>query len=180
MLTSKQIEYLKNRENYVVSDESGVTHPITDEVRRQYDHRLREKAKEMIKDLTLMAKYLPEDQMAQTFTKENMRDFIDNILNAKRTYADGPKYGTSEIQNNRAFELGYFLAFSGIDIAYRNVNLRFRTIAHGSIHKGIKPDEKVVFLMNMGFWKGRDIEPSEFGTHEVSGFLKNPNKLKGD
>lgn len=180
-MLAKQIEYLKSPETYVVSDKAGeATHQITPEVRRQYDHRIREKAKEMIKDLTLMAKYLPEEQMAQIFTKENMRDFIENILNAKRTYADSPKYGTSEIQNNRAFELGYFLAFSGIDIAYRNVNLKYRTIAHGSIHKGIEPEEKVAFLRNMGYWKGQNIEPSEFGTHEVSGFIKDPKKLKGD
>lgn len=170
MATEKQIDYLKNRDTYQVSDE----------VKRQYDHRIRKKAKQMLEDLTTMAQYLPEDQMAQIFTKENMQDLINNILNAKKTYLDGSKYGTEQILNSRTFELSHFLAFAGINTAYYNVHLRLRTIAHGRTVGVVKPEDKVAFLANMRAWEDQDIKPSEFELNETYPFLKDPKKLKGD
>lgn len=169
-MTETQTEYLKTRDTY----------PVSDEVKRQYDYRIREKARKMLKDLTTMAQYLPEDQMAQIFTKENMQDLIKNILNAKKTYSDSPKYGTGDILNNRTFELSHFLAFAGIEAAYFNVHQRLRTIAHGKTLGFVKPEDKVAFLVNMRAWENQDIKPSEFEIEETYPFLKDPKKLKED
>lgn len=167
MLTYKQKKYIKNRE----------TCSLTDEVKRQYDYRIREKAKQMLKDLTVMAKYLSEDQMAQIFTAENMKPLIRNILNAKKTYVDNKKYGSEQILNSRTFLLSKLLAFYGIDTAYFNVHLRLRTIAHQGY---AKPEDKVAFLVRMSEWEDKDIKPFELDLDETYPFLKDSKHLDGD
>lgn len=168
MATDKQEKYLKNRDTY----------PVSDDVKRQYDFRIREKAKKMLDDLTTMAQYLPEDQLAQVFTKEKIQDLIHFALNSKATYADNPKYGTEHILNSRAFDLGYHLVFAGLDTAYDNVHPKDRAMALDNLTGAVDPVKKLTFIINMKKWMSRDVNLASDWS-EFYPFQKDPKKLKG-
>lgn len=75
MLTKTEREYAKDpkkRQQYTKS------------VRRQYDFRIRAKAKAMLKDLEFLANYLPESQQEQIFTEEFFFPMIEAIVNPER------------------------------------------------------------------------------------------------
>lgn len=75
ILTELEREYVKNpekRQRYLKS------------IRRQYDYRIREKAKQMMKDLEFLATYLPESQQEQVFTEEFFLSMIEAVVNPKR------------------------------------------------------------------------------------------------
>ena len=66
-----------------------------------------------LSDLALAAKKLPEEQLDEIFTKENLQPLIMAIMHPSST-----KYGKkfSKEERDRIFELGYMLIDSSIDI----------------------------------------------------------------
>jgi len=75
MLTSNEREYVKNpkkRDRYLKT------------TRRQYDYRIREKAKQMIKDLEFLATHQDESQQKQIFTEDIFLPMIKAVVNPNR------------------------------------------------------------------------------------------------
>ncbi len=57
----------------------------TKEVRSVYNYRVRKYAIQALKDLALLAQKLPEDQQAEIFNEQNMRDLFRAILKLPNT-----------------------------------------------------------------------------------------------
>ncbi len=75
MLTKTEREYAENpkkRQQYTKS------------VQRQYDYRIRQKAKQMMEDLRFLAKHLPESQQVQIFTEDLLLPMLEAIVNPER------------------------------------------------------------------------------------------------
>jgi hypothetical protein len=177
MLNQDQIEYLKHyQEQHEQAEKSADFNKLAN--LRQMNKRIREKALQEIEDLTLIAKYFPEEQLDQIFKKDKMRDLIENILNAKATVVDNPKYGSAQILNTRTFGLGILLAAAGTKVAYRNVHQKLRIIAHGR-GGSVELSDQMAFILNIKNWADKELKPSEFdiGTQEVFPFLKDAKHL---
>lgn len=71
MLTRLQKEYITNAEKQA---------QYSQEVQRQYDFRIRQKALKAMRDLALLAKHLPDDQQDQVFTVKNVAPLIAAIV----------------------------------------------------------------------------------------------------
>ena len=76
-LTPKQREYVEKKRMQCSSDE-----------RRQWDYRIRESAKKALKDLAFLAENLPEEQLKEIFSVENVVPLIGAILSFKAEKAD--------------------------------------------------------------------------------------------
>ncbi len=177
MLSADQREYLKNCQEIHEQAEKKADLKEMDS-HRQMNKRIRDKALEAIEDLTLIAKCFPENQLDKIFNREKMLDFIHNILNAKATSVDDPRYGTAQILNSRTFKLGILLAAAGTNVAYRNVHQRLRLIAHGR-RGSVELSDQMAFILNAKAWADKDIKPSEFDTNteEVYPFHKDAKYL---
>lgn len=62
----------------------GKREQYTKTIRRQYDYRIRAQAKQMLKDLTFLSKYLPESQQKQIFTEDSLLPLIESVINPDR------------------------------------------------------------------------------------------------
>jgi len=60
----------------------------TSDERRQWDYRIRESAKQALKDLAFLAENLPEEQLKEIFSVENVVPLIGAILSFKAEKAD--------------------------------------------------------------------------------------------
>ncbi len=130
MLSEEQREHLRNyEENYKKAENK-----VEFDAFRQMNKRIREKALEAIKDLTLIAETMPEQQKEKIFTKELLRDFIKFTLRP----GDRKPFGfditdierkanlPEPIYNKRIFDLGVLLAGFGINSAYHEISWKQR------------------------------------------------------
>lgn len=72
----------KNERDFLENPKKRQQYP--DNVQRQYDYRIRNKTKQMLKELQFLAEHLPEPQQEQVFTKEIITSLIKSLLNPKR------------------------------------------------------------------------------------------------
>lgn len=130
MLSDNQRNHLKNyRELYKNADNSE--DPVKEHNRmRKMNERIREKASDALKDLTLIATMIPENQKEQLFTKEIMWEFIHAILadgDLENPGHSGAQSKSTDIFNNvRIFNLGKTLADVGIGHAYKSLSAQQR------------------------------------------------------
>jgi phosphoenolpyruvate synthase/pyruvate phosphate dikinase len=75
----KNAEKLTDDEREVVEDSEKHNRMLSSR-KRQHDYRVREKAKQMLKDLKLLAEKLPEKQQKQIFTPELFLPMVQAVV----------------------------------------------------------------------------------------------------
>ena len=93
--------------------------------------RVREQSLQAIKDLTLLANNLEEEQLQEIFTKENLQSLFYAIFypKSRKSILKMPKS-----ERDRIFELGYMFIDSSIDIVGHSLNNYYAERLYG-LHK---------------------------------------------
>ena len=132
MLSNKQKDYLKQYHENNEKAEKTANIPEQNNM-RQMNKRIRDKAFNMIQDLTLIARTMPEDQKDQMFTKDSIGLFVSAIINDSEDYnatglfdAERRQKLPEPIYNSRIFDLGVLFANVGIETAYNMISWKSR------------------------------------------------------
>lgn len=132
MLTNEQKEYLiKYHESNENAEKTANFAGLAN--MRQMNKRIRDKALNMLEDLVLIAKTMPESQKEQIFTKDLLRDFVIAVIKDSENYYtienledEGRLKLPEPIYNSRIFDLGALFADKGIDSAYNMISWKLR------------------------------------------------------
>jgi len=91
MLSIEQREFIKNYSAlYKTADNSEK--PLDEHAKlRQMNKRIRDRALQAMKDLKYIAETMPEDQLNQIFSFENLRPLLESITSPELTIAETSK-----------------------------------------------------------------------------------------
>ena len=157
MLSNEQKEYLKQyHENYEKAEKTGNFSEMNNI--RQMNKRIRDKALNMIHDLTLIAQMMPESQKDQIFTEYHIIEFARAILVDRENYNsiglfnDEARHKLPEpIYNSRIFNLGVLFSMLGMENAYQMISWKLR-LKHSILAPSSR--EKLELILAVNQFKG--------------------------
>jgi hypothetical protein len=118
---------------------------------RQANKRIREKVLTALDDLILYAQCMPEDQLKQVFTVENLKPLFKSLTDPENAHHEIKK--GCKIKNQRVFEICYLMEEIGIQNGYIQLSDEVQKMfMDGSSYK-----HAVVPVRSVGRWECGEI-----------------------